>query len=713
MSTPAPMSGPLAVSLDHLLAQREFVHRLARSLLRDDAAADDVAQDVLLRALGERAPVRSLRGFLATLTRRQVANAQRAAIRRAEHESRVSRDALRSPAGEDDARRALETSQVIASEVLALDEPYRGVILRLYFDGLSAESLAQQRAVSAATIRSQHKRALELLRERLDRRHGGRREAWGSGLAGLLARPEPALPAAALVVTAALVLAACGLGWFAWLSRSARLPDAAALDARPVSADAGLVLAPRSAHELANSTETARVAAPAPAPDERRELVARELPELLEQAAAAQSVLRERLLSVSAAERAAAPALPAGARGGVARLLERLQYGSAKTNVVGIRGGGAYFSFTRDSHSYDREPQLTLDCGQFYSGFAGSAFGVIVDLGPLAPGDLERGAAALTSAQQSDWELLTRDVAFGDEAARASFLDALRARRRATAPLRQLGHTYLVRSVSDGDYDVLASFVVIAVDPSAVAIAWRLLRERPVATSLRGDRPEVWAPQPRVVPPAVATLETAQLLELVEELAKRVREQLLRVSESTAGTADDARDGGRVRLVRGWTLGWLLPEFHDGSVYSFTTLSHEHGRETDLMLGEQGEFDSGLYGGAEGFIADLGRGTLDALRADPGAVPASASPLARRVWTELWDLRTLVPTVEVPRPRAFSDADVERMRGLDADRARAQVGHCYALRSVLPGEHDVLIAFEVTDLDEYGCELRWKLLRRQ
>jgi RNA polymerase sigma factor (sigma-70 family) len=710
MDPAAPMSDFVALRLDHLLAQREFVRRLARSLLRDDSTADDVAQDVMVRALDMRAPARTPRGFLATLTRRQVSNLRRSESRRSEHEARSSPGSAHVATRDDDARRSLETSQLVAAEVLALDEPYRGVILRIYFEGQSAEAIAKLRGVPAATIRTQHRRALEQLRERLDRRHGGRREAWGMGLAGLLARPEPALPAVTLVATVALVLAASGIGWFAWSTRPAREPRAAALEAGLATPRAAMAAAIQLADDSVGLAEPARVAAPHS--DERHELVARVIPELLEQAAAAQSVLRERLLSVPAADHARAPALPAGARGGVARILERLVYGSNKTNVLGIRGGGAYFSFTRESHSYDREPQLTLDCGQFYSGFAGADLGVVVDLGPCGPVGLEREPAVLSDEQRAGWELLTRDIAPADVGARARFFDELRARRRMIAPLRKLGHTYLVRSVSDGVYDVLAAFVVIGVDTDAVSIAWRLLREWPVRTSLPADRPEVWAPQPKIVPRAVVSMPTPELIQLVEEVATRVREQLIHVPGTEVATASGEQESGRTRLVRGWTFGWLLSEFNDGSCYSFTTRSHEYGREPDLMLAEDGALDSGFYGGAEGFIADLGRESLDAVRADPALPPPSASPLARRIWAELWSLAPLVPTVAEPRPRALCAEDVERLRNLQADRARAQLGHCYAVRSILPQEHDVLVAFEVTGLDEFGCEIRWKLLKR-
>ncbi|TAJ04026.1 MAG: sigma-70 family RNA polymerase sigma factor, partial [Planctomycetota bacterium] len=340
MNTPAPMSdSAFPLQLDALVAQREFVRRLARSLLRDDFAADDVAQDVMLTALERpQRDVRSLRGFLATLTRRRVANARRSELRRAEHEARTARAA---ESDESEMRRSLETAQAVAAEVLALDEPYRGVLLLLYLQGESPAAIAARRGTTPATVRSQHKRALELLRERLDRRHGGKRDAWGMALLGCVARPEPIVPTAGAVAAAAVILVAGGVGWFAWSGHASREPAApalaASLDARaePVLHVAALESADAAPAEFAAPTRQQAVAPPFDF-----DLDTRSAAQLFDLAAAAQSVLRTRLFGTPADVVALAPPPPSGVRGGVARLLERTVYGAERPNVVGIRGGG-------------------------------------------------------------------------------------------------------------------------------------------------------------------------------------------------------------------------------------------------------------------------------------------------------------------------------------------------------------------------------------
>src|SRR5262245_44812636 len=165
-----PMSAQAhSLHVEALLSHREFVRRLARSLVRDDATAEDVAQDVLVAAWRHppRAPG-ALRTFLARATLRSSSNAARGAARRAEHEAR----AARSEAGpsEEQAQRDLELEQEVVGAVLALDEPYRSVVLLTYHEGLTAAAIAARRGIPAGTVRSQQTRALALLRERLDGR---------------------------------------------------------------------------------------------------------------------------------------------------------------------------------------------------------------------------------------------------------------------------------------------------------------------------------------------------------------------------------------------------------------------------------------------------------------------------------------------------------------------------------------------------------------
>jgi len=63
------------------------------------------------------------------------------------------------------------------------------------------------------------------------------------------------------------------------------------------------------------------------------------------------------------------------------------------------RGGGAYYSFSTGSHSYNKTPQIELQQKEFSVGFYGASYGFMTDLGSrnineLAPFDEELNPSA-------------------------------------------------------------------------------------------------------------------------------------------------------------------------------------------------------------------------------------------------------------------------------------------------------------------------------
>lgn len=96
----------LAASAESLLAEIGWIRSLARQLVRDVAAADDLVQETLLAALERRPDDRQpLRPWLGTILRRRVALTHRGDQRRREREQREARaEAL--PSAEELASRA-------------------------------------------------------------------------------------------------------------------------------------------------------------------------------------------------------------------------------------------------------------------------------------------------------------------------------------------------------------------------------------------------------------------------------------------------------------------------------------------------------------------------------------------------------------------------------------------------------------------------------
>lgn len=145
---------------------------LARKLVRDAQHAEDLAQETMVEAL-RRPPLEALnlRGWLATVLRRRASHARREALRRQERETRV---AIRGAESIDNsaAQRMLQHRELV-ERVLALDEPYRTVIVLQFFDGLAPREIAAKLGLPVNTVRSRVQRGLEQLRARLGASSGG------------------------------------------------------------------------------------------------------------------------------------------------------------------------------------------------------------------------------------------------------------------------------------------------------------------------------------------------------------------------------------------------------------------------------------------------------------------------------------------------------------------------------------------------------------
>src|SRR5262245_12342233 len=185
---------------DRILFERAgWVRALARSLVADQDAADDAAQEAWLAALRWPPANRNLRGWFATLIRNFARRARRAERRRRVREEVFAASENELSASELVARAELHRRVVEA--VLALPEPYRATILLRFFEDLSPSAIARRLGIPSATVRSRLMRGLEQLRERLDREHGGDRRAWMLGVARLATKGAgPALVIGGIVM---------------------------------------------------------------------------------------------------------------------------------------------------------------------------------------------------------------------------------------------------------------------------------------------------------------------------------------------------------------------------------------------------------------------------------------------------------------------------------------------------------------------------------
>lgn len=159
-----------------LLRHAAWTHRLARGLAGSDAAADDVVQDTWVAAL-RRPPDtgQPLRPWLATVVRNLVFNRSRERVRREARENRA--DIRDEPASAEDLLGRLELHRTLVELVHELPASYRRIVLLAYFEGLSSAAIGAHEGLPPGTVRGRLKMSLELLRESLDARTGGR-TAW-------------------------------------------------------------------------------------------------------------------------------------------------------------------------------------------------------------------------------------------------------------------------------------------------------------------------------------------------------------------------------------------------------------------------------------------------------------------------------------------------------------------------------------------------------
>jgi len=272
-----------AVTLESLLTHAAWVRALARSLVADPASAEDIEQEVW-RATLENPPHEGSnpRGWLASVARNAARSFGRARTRRERREGHAARPEALPPTSELVAE--AELARELAGEVLALEEPYRTVLLLRFWRALTPEEIARAHSVSRETVRTQLKRGLARLRERLDRRFGDR-EQWLAALAPLAKEFPLALGSTTSAVGGGVLALAMKLGaaaalaataWWAWPARVDHASELVREESTPIAPQARLETAEASAPSRApaDAVVAATSSQPAKAVAARRETIA-------------------------------------------------------------------------------------------------------------------------------------------------------------------------------------------------------------------------------------------------------------------------------------------------------------------------------------------------------------------------------------------------------------------------------------------------------
>jgi RNA polymerase sigma-70 factor (ECF subfamily) len=170
---------------EELFQYQSFVQRLAQGLAREDGA-EDLAQEAWLIALRKPPQVThdSPRRWLRRVVTNLAWQRRRSDLRRRWRESKVAQHRWVRTAPDEAFDRESLLRQV-QKAVQELREPYRSAVSLRFFAGLSQQEVADRLGVPLETVRSQLKRGVALLREKLKSRVTRSGEWWW----GLLLTP--------------------------------------------------------------------------------------------------------------------------------------------------------------------------------------------------------------------------------------------------------------------------------------------------------------------------------------------------------------------------------------------------------------------------------------------------------------------------------------------------------------------------------------------
>ncbi len=703
------MTQPMRPSSDSLLAHEPFVRAVVRDLLRDESHVQDVLQETWIRALHQ-GPSKggSLKGWLARVARRLAIDQHRGSARR----DRREREAARGEALESvDALHArLEAQREVVDAVLALEEPYKSVVLLAYYEQLAPQAIGERLGRSAATVRSQLSRAHEILKRRLDQQHGGDRSAW----AGVL------LPWAIATKSKAGVLVAAGLGvgllgvgawvWPRMMSGRATAPASLTIElpaSEPVAPSELAATVPSAKRESMSAISAAQQAAATQKPDLAK-LGPDELRDL-----AVQAMLRlEELVFTPdprfVQEQQTLLALPDT---GVTRIYSRRQGGrTVHEGEIFARGGGAYFSFATLKHDYDYEPDLGFEVGNLQSGFYGLMTGMVFPIGdqnlttltPRAsspPGDLD-------PERVPGWEMLFTLPPNYDEAGVRPLQSQVSAMRLGSSPAR-VGMTYLVRTLSPNEHDHLVGVRVLEERDGYITIAWRVLLRFPAPGEHRGGVRGHKIPE---VPPAPAwlqELEVPKLAELIHEVRRLAAPSLIQVppelQQRESWRLAGASRSGWFRLVSE-PYSPLAEGDGGGSYYSIENEAYM------LNPWEVGLYEGTLQGR---FLLDLG--ALDQAQYAAvvrGGAPAGLEAPQTEAFEFLWSVRSVFLAPDGVSNRALRPADEQRINSLLRGFPLAIAGHSCLLRTITWEGTDRLDLLSAIETSDKGSTLCWRELKR-
>ena len=162
---------PVPSNSERLFADTQWLQRIARSLVSDPGAADDLVQDTWVAALRRRGDgLRDRRAWLKRLLVHRIARRYRGESARKAREATQARDEAL-PSSAELCERA-ELQRLLGEAMLALEEPYRTSVMLRFLEGLTPAEIAERQGLPANTVRWRLRQGIEAIRRRLERSQG-------------------------------------------------------------------------------------------------------------------------------------------------------------------------------------------------------------------------------------------------------------------------------------------------------------------------------------------------------------------------------------------------------------------------------------------------------------------------------------------------------------------------------------------------------------
>lgn len=168
----------------------------------------------------------------------------------------------------------------------------------------------------------------------------------------------------------------------------------------------------------------------------------------------------------------------------VFRLMPREKYDA----VLTIRGGAAYYSFSRRTSEYGRGSDISLEQNYLSVGFAGADYGFIADLGTVSLADVSKETNETSFLV--NYKPPTNEPDIRREQLRARNYEIESVTYKSRLPV-YIGHTYILRSIVFDRSDVLVALSVHRKDADgSLIIFWKFI-ENYETPRIERDKPTI------------------------------------------------------------------------------------------------------------------------------------------------------------------------------------------------------------------------------